>query len=175
MRRLPRGLISYFTLEDERRERAGKQARAVWTHIVRPRTILYASIWSAVGIGLVAALFLRPEIEVSVSPIRNPVHVTLSDGTIRNVYDLRIRNKHGEARRFAVNYSSDRPFAIVVEGARDGVITVPADRTGEARVYVQASPGSPAARQDRTDLHLFVTDLADAGHAGADTVFHGAD
>ncbi|TNC51481.1 cytochrome c oxidase accessory protein CcoG [Rubellimicrobium rubrum] len=170
----PRGLIDYFTLEDERKERAGGQAKAVWKHVLRPRTLLYTSLWSAIGVALVVALFIRPEIEVDASPVRNPLFVTLSDGTIRNAYDLRIRNKHGEERRFALSYSADAPFVLSVEGAPDGVIAVPADHTGEARVYVEARSGAPAAHEERSDLRLWITDLANADRASVDTLFNGA-
>ena len=57
----PRDLIGYFALQDEKPERAGGQAKNIWKHVFRPRTILYTVLWAAVGIGLVVALFLRPE------------------------------------------------------------------------------------------------------------------
>ncbi|WP_210530016.1 4Fe-4S dicluster domain-containing protein [Rubellimicrobium arenae] len=169
----PRGLIDYFTLEDERKERAGGQAKKIWKHILRPRTILYTSLWSLVGVGLIVALFVRPSIEVDVSPIRNPLYITLSDGTIRNAYDLRIRNKHGEERRFSLAYSADAPFVLSVEGAPDGVVTVPADQTGEARVYLEAAPATEAARTERSEIRLWITDLADADRASVETLFNG--
>ena len=74
--------------------------------MLRPRTILYTSLWSLVGVGLVVALFMQADIDVTVAPIRNPVYVTMSDGTIRNAYDLRLRNKHGEDRPFRLSVSS---------------------------------------------------------------------
>jgi polyferredoxin len=168
-----RGLIGYFTLTDERAEREGRKSKPVWKHILRPRTVLYTSLWSAVGVGLLVALFVRPEIDIDVSPVRNPLYITLSDGTIRNAYDLRIRNKHGESRRFSVAYSGEAPFALSVEGAPDGVIAVAPDGTGEARLYLDAAPGSPAATAELTDLRLWITDLADAERASADTHFSG--
>jgi cytochrome c oxidase accessory protein FixG len=85
----PRGLIDYIALTDETRERAGKAPRAIWKHVFRPRTMIYTSLWSAVGIGLVVALFIRSDIDVTVAPVRNPTFVTLSDGSIRNTYDVR--------------------------------------------------------------------------------------
>ena len=60
----PRGLIDYMALSDEGRERAGEPPRNIWRHILRPRTILYTSLWSLVGLGLVFALFIRPVIDL---------------------------------------------------------------------------------------------------------------
>ncbi|MCK4712322.1 MAG: cytochrome c oxidase accessory protein CcoG, partial [Marinosulfonomonas sp.] len=82
----PRGLIDYLAFTDEPAERAGMAPRSLWYHIMRPRTIMYTTLWSLVGVGLVVALFVRPEIDMSISPIRNPTFVTLTDGTIRNTY-----------------------------------------------------------------------------------------
>ena len=76
----PHGLIGYLAFTDETREREGKEPKSVWKHVFRPRTVLYTTLWAAVGIGLIVALFLRTEIDVNVTPVRNPTFVTLSDG-----------------------------------------------------------------------------------------------
>ena len=167
----PRGLIDYFTLTDETALRAGGKAKPVWRHILRPRTLLYTSLWSLIGVGLVVALFVRPELDIAASPIRNPVFITLSDGTIRNAYDIRIRNKHGEARRFSV--TTDADLVLAIEGAPDGTIEVPADAMREVRLYAEGAPGSAVAERGRTDLRLWITDLADAARASTDTHFSG--
>ncbi len=169
----PRGLIDYFTLEDERKERAGGQAKNIWKHVFRPRTILYTSMWSLIGVAMVVALFVRPEISIDVSPVRNPVYITLSDGTIRNAYDLRLRNKHHEAREFALAYTSEAPLSLRVEGTEGIGVTVPADQTAEVRLYLEAAPGTVAAEAQRTDVRLWITDLHNADRAHADTHFSG--
>jgi cytochrome c oxidase accessory protein FixG len=170
---LPRGLIDYFTLQDEQKERAGGQAKAVWRHILRPRTILYTSMWSAIGVGLVVALFIRPEIDIAVSPVRNPVYVTQSDGTIRNAYDLRLRNKHHEPREFALSYTADAPLNLHVEGTEGIAVTVPADETREVRLYLDAAPGTAAAETQHSDVRIWVTDLASGERASAQSHFNG--
>lgn len=70
--------------------------------MLRPRTLLYFGLWSAIGVGLIVALFLRSPYDLNVTPIRNPLYVTMSDGSIRNTYELRLRNKQGEEKTFAV-------------------------------------------------------------------------
>ena len=81
-----------------------------------PRTILYTVLWAGVGIALVVALFLRIDIDMNVTPVRNPTFVTLSDGSIRNTYDLRLRNKQGEDR--AVPHHADLGRAAEHRGRR---------------------------------------------------------
>jgi polyferredoxin len=127
-----------------------------------------------VGLGLLVALFVRPEIDIDVSPVRNPVFITLSDGTIRNAYDLRLRNKHHEARDFALSFTAGAPLNLRVEGTEGIAVTVPADQTAEVRLYLDAAPGTEAARAPLTELRLWITDLHNADRASAGTHFSGA-
>jgi cytochrome c oxidase accessory protein FixG len=174
----PHGLIGYLALTDEAAERAGKPPKSVWKHVFRLRTMIYTVLWAGVGVALVVALFLRTEIDVSVTPVRNPTYVTLSDGTIRNTYDVRLRNKHGNDQLFYISITSDAPLALAVEGRDDLSVLVPANETLEARVYVTAAPGTPAANAARTDLVIWVEDRGTPDKPGTDrvaksTVFNG--
>ena len=170
----PRGLIDYLALTDERRERGGQPPRAVWKHILRPRTIFYTALWSLVGVILIVALFIRQEIDVTVAPTRNPVYVTLSDGTIRNSYELRLRNKHGDDRRFRISINGDPALRVSLEGAPHESVDVPADEIKLQRVYVTAPRGSVPALSERTDLRFWIEDLSNGDRAHKDSVFNGA-
>ncbi|MGB5557966.1 MAG: cytochrome c oxidase accessory protein CcoG [Paracoccaceae bacterium] len=170
----PRGLIDYMALTDEAAERAGNPPKPIWKHVLRPRTILYTVLWSLVGFGLVFALFIRPEIDMTVAPVRNPTFVTLSDGSVRNTYDVRLRNKNGEDRPFHVSLTSDSVLRINLEGEDDLVVDVPADETLLQRVYVTAPDGSEAAVTDRTKFRLWVEDLQSGERTYNDTVFNGS-
>ena len=169
----PRGLIDYIALTDETRERQGKAPRAIWKHVFRPRVILYTTLWSLVGIGLVVALFMRQEIDMTVAPVRNPTFVTLSDGSIRNTYDVRLRNMNLEDRVFEVSLTSDTALEIELEGRDATTVEVPANEMVLQRVYVIAPAGSPAAASHRTDFRLWIEDLSNTDRASRDTVFNG--
>lgn len=170
----PRGLIDYLALADEMAEREGTKPVPIWRHILRPRTLIYTAMWAAIGLGLVYALFIRTDIEMTVSPVRNPTFVLQSDGSIRNIYDVRLRNKSGDDREFHMNLTSDAILRIELEG-RDGElwITAPADTTILQRVYVTARPKDPAAAQDSTALRLWVEDLENGHRADQSTIFNG--
>ncbi len=99
--------IDYLALSDQEEEAKGKPAKRVWQHVLRFRTMLYTTLWALIGVGLIVALFVRAEIEMTVAPVRNPTFVTLSDGTIRNIYDIRLLNKHGDDREFPLSLTSD--------------------------------------------------------------------
>ena len=176
----PRGLISYMALTDETRERAGQVPKSVWKHVFRPRTILYTVLWGGVGLGLVVALFLRTNIDVSVTPVRNPTYVVLSDGSIRNTYDMRLRNKHGEDRWFTFSATSPATFVLSLEGAEGLRVLVPANETMEQRLYVIAAPDSLGAEAERTPIRLWISDESEndsprAERVHHDTIFNGKD
>ncbi len=169
----PRDLIGYLALTDETRERAGQPPKSVWAHVFRPRTVLYTVLWAGVGVGLVVALFLRSPIDVNVTPVRNPTFVTLSDGSIRNAYDLRLRNMHGEDAQFTLSVTSEARVAMSLEGVEGLTVTVPANETMQQRVYLTASPGSEAAAEDRSEVRFWVEELGTTNRIYHDTVFNG--
>ncbi len=169
----PRGLIDYLALSDQEEEAKGKPAKKLWQHVFRFRTMLYTALWGLIGVGLVFALFIRADIEMTVSPVRNPTFVTLSDGTIRNIYDIRLLNKHGEDREFHLSLVSEDILRIDLEGTSQRSVTVPANETLLQRVYVSARPGDPAAATDRVDLRFWVEDLISGERAHKDTIFNG--
>jgi cytochrome c oxidase accessory protein FixG len=169
----PRGLIDYMALSDEANERQGKPAKNIWKHILRARTIMYTTLWSLVGIGLVFALFIRPVIDMTVAPIRNPTFVTLSDGSIRNTYDVRLRNKTGEDRPFRLTVRGDPTLNIQLEGSIYDSLTVPANSLQLQRVYVVSPPNSDPSTSGLTDFRFWVTDLSNGDRAHRDSTFHG--
>ena len=169
----PRGLIGYLALTDETRERAGQAPKSVWAHVFRPRTVLYTALWAAVGIGLTVALFLRSPIDVNVSPVRNPLFVTLKDGSIRNTYDLRLRNKSGKDEVYEIALTAPGQFSIALEGVEGNKVTVPANETFQQRLYVVAAPGTAAAQADRSDIRLWIARVGGTERVHHDTVFNG--
>lgn len=74
-----------------------------WRNIIRPRTMIYLGIYTLIGSAMFAALLMREQLDVNVLPDRNPVFVRLSDGSIRNGYQLKILNMKAEPRRFRVS------------------------------------------------------------------------
>lgn len=169
----PRDLIGYLALTDETRERAGQPPKSVWSHVFRVRTILYTVLWAGVGIGLVVALFMRSPIDVNVTPERNPTFVLLSDGSIRNAYELRLRNMQGSDARFTIAVTSDAFVSLSLEGLEGLTVLVPANETKSQRVYLTAPPGSRAAVDARTDVRLWVEEEGTTNRVHHDTIFNG--
>ena len=172
----PRGLIDYLALSDEPAERAGEAPKPIWRHILRPRTIIYTAAWASIGVAMLYALFIRSDIELTVSPQRNPTYVVQSNGDIRNIYDVRLRNKNGEDRQFQLSLTTDGILRIELEGNnRKLAVTVPANQTVLQRVYVTARNQDPAATAHISDLRLWVEDLQSGDRASRATTFNGRD
>ena len=122
---------------------------------------------------LVVALFMRSDIDVTVAPVRNPTFVTLADGSIRNTYEVRLRNKQGEQRPFRVTAHGDPVLRIELEGTPYETVNVPADQIRLQRVYVIAPKGSAPAESARTDIRIWVEDISNGDRVYKNTVFNG--
>ncbi len=66
---------------------------------------------------MIAALALRGDTELHVLRDRAPLYVTLSDGTIRNGYTLKILNKAREPRRYVLTTEGVPGAVLSVVGA----------------------------------------------------------
>jgi cytochrome c oxidase accessory protein FixG len=169
----PRGLIDYVTLADEARERAGEPPVPVWRRILRPRVLIYTTLWAGIGVGMLAALMLRTDMDLSVEPVRNPLYVSLSDGSIRNTYELRLRNMTGYDRAFTVSASAAAPLALELQGLAGDSVTVPANETLRQRVYLTSAPDGPASVADITPVEIVAADAGSGREAREETVFRG--
>jgi cytochrome c oxidase accessory protein FixG len=169
----PRGLVGYLALTDETRERAGQAPLSVWKHVFRPRTMVYTVLWAGIGLGLIAALFLRTDIDMSVSPIRNPTHVVLSDGSVRNAYDIRLRNMNHDPRFFFLTVADNPSIRLTIEGAPGQLVQVPADTQEAFRVYLTAPPGIPASADAATPVRIWASVSGETARVFSETVFNG--
>ena len=98
----PTRLIAYDTETNVKRRMAGKPPIY---RPVRARTLIYAALIVVVGGAMLWQLATRRTAEISVLHERAPLFVTLSDGSIRNAYAVRLLNKRPEVRPFALTVS----------------------------------------------------------------------
>ena len=80
----------------------------------------------------------------------------------------------GEDRQFRLLLTADDILRIELEGEGQGnTVTVPAQETLQQRIYLTARPDDAAATRDRTQLRLWVEDVATNERAGQETTFNG--
>ncbi len=155
----PTGLIAY---ENDIKIERGRIGRPPVYRIVRPRTIIYAGIIVLAGGAMIYALSTRSHIEISILHDRNPLFVTLSDGSIRNAYTAHLLNRRHDISPIALAVEGLPAAELHVVGQDIAVPTRPLipvgpDQGREVRVLVTVPPG---ARIDRsTPLTFRATDM----------------
>ena len=137
----PAGLIGYDTEANRRSRAAGGGAVS---RIVRPRTVLYATLVAGIGSFMLYSLVTRSFTAFSVLHDRNPLFVTLSDGAIRNGYTFRLSNKRPGERHYALTVEGLTGARVEVVGGTPQDMPVPSDSTQEFRVLVFAPAGRSA-------------------------------
>lgn len=135
----PPALIAYDTDTNVKLRAEGQPERPF--RPFRARTLIYFAVIAIVGGAMLYQLATRATAGISVIHDRTPLFVTLSDGSIRNAYTIRLINKRPDTR----------PFALTVEGAPGmqielvnvsatsdwrPVVTVEPDSTREVRALV---------------------------------------
>jgi cytochrome c oxidase accessory protein FixG len=154
----PTGLIAYDNDINIARHREGKHP--VY-RFVRARTLIYAGIIVLTGAVMLYALATRSHIEISVRHDRNPLFVTLSDGSTRNAHTVHLLNKRHDISSIALDVEG-LPAAEVHVVGQDAVIPgkplipVGPDQGREVRVLVTVPPGTHIDRS--TPLTFRATD-----------------
>jgi cytochrome c oxidase accessory protein FixG len=156
----PKGLIGYDTDLNVEARACGKPQTPI--HAIRPRTMIYFAMIGIVGGGMLFQLATRSTALISLIHDREPQFVTLSDGSVRNAYSVRISNKRPDSRPFALTVEGPIGASLEVVGNSATVdwrpiVTVPPDSTREVRVLVTVPKG--ALTQKSAPLLIRASDL----------------
>lgn len=154
-----KGLIGYDTEANVQRRQRGESPEKI--SFVRPRTLLYAGVIAFVGAVMVYALATRNPVGLSALHDRNPVFVTLADGSIRNAYTLRLLNKEQHPRAFVIEARGLEGARVEIVGVEkdsggQAVVQVGPDQTREVRALVAI--GREALRRHSYDIQFVATD-----------------
>ncbi len=155
----PARLIAYDNEINIARRMAGQ---APIFKIVRPRTVLYASVIAVVGGIMLYVLATRAFLDISVLHDRNPIAVALRDGSVRNAYTVRLLNKRTYGRAVALDVAGVSGAKVEVVGWDSlgmprPVVVVGRDQTEEFRVLVTVPNRDNLDKS--TDVTFVVTDL----------------
>ncbi|MEO1091905.1 MAG: cytochrome c oxidase accessory protein CcoG [Pseudomonadota bacterium] len=96
----PRHLITYDSARNTELRGQGDQPRR---RIVRPRTLIYVALLALVGGLMLFGLVNRAEMHVGIERDRAALFTTLSDGSIRNGYTVKIQNKTNYPQLYALD------------------------------------------------------------------------
>ncbi len=173
----PRGLIRYASLD----EINGKPAKKPYRHhrtlvsiglmiVALPRTLVYISIIAIALGGIVYGLTHLGGMTLRVIPERQPLFVTMSDGSIQNKYEFKVVNKTD--RDLHVSVSTEGGVAgQAILGAEQPVLTHHGRGTSFT-IFVKA-PGANI-RQEVTPIEFRIQSVEDpAISAEYDSKFNG--
>ncbi|MCP1335377.1 cytochrome c oxidase accessory protein CcoG [Futiania mangrovi] len=162
----PRNLIAYDTHAGLA---TGKATRLSQVPYVRARTVVYAAAIAVVAVIMAFTLATRDTMSLNVLRERNPLFVTLSDGSIRNTYTLKIINKLHRPAEFRVSVSGVEGATIALGGHEGDTLTVPADDLLDARLFVAA----PNPGREVSDLEVRLEEIGGERSATYETTFRG--
>jgi len=117
----PRGLIRYTTEHSLKHEQ---------TRLLRPRTIVYATLLLVLSTGLVYSMATRTPVILDVIRDRNTLYREITDDRVENIYTLKLINQSDAPRSFVLAVSGVDGIeldgvadAVLVEGG--GVLSLP--------------------------------------------------
>jgi cytochrome c oxidase accessory protein FixG len=136
------GLVRYSTFA---------QLEGAPPQLWRPRTLVYATLWSALLVGFGVALAIRAPYDLDVIRDRNALYRELDDGRIENVFSVRLINKDQRPHTFRLEALA-LPGAEIDSDVREPVVGAEEVRTIVIRVRVPADE-QHGGRTFRLALH----------------------
>lgn len=149
---LPKGLVRYDTVNNQTARLAGKPESS---SLIRPRTMYYSLILTVVGALILWGLLSRAKHELYLLHDRNPLYVQLSDGTVRNGYDLKILNKTLDDQIYRVELAGLSGAELRVQAAGQvmpDALSVFANSVGHFRLFITAP--APALARHPVEITL---------------------
>ncbi|RMF15225.1 MAG: cytochrome c oxidase accessory protein CcoG [Alphaproteobacteria bacterium] len=165
----PRRLIRYATL-------ATPSGKRLEFKPIRPRTVIYATLIVLIGGLMLYSLLTRSDLEASVLHDRNPLYVRLSDGGVRNGYQLKVLNKSHDARDLKLSIEGLPAVSILRplhEGPADRIRVDP-DDVAAVRLYLKVPKAvlrDSAFDDGEAEVTFRLTDPASGSQAEAHSVF----
>ncbi len=155
---LPQGLIRYDT-----------ESKKPFNPF-RLRNFWYAGIIGIVGCLMLYSLLTRSPLEINVIHDRNPLFVQLSDGSIRNGYNVTIINKNHEDKNYTLSLEGLENAAIRVQASSDispENLAVFADSVGHFRVFITAKKQT----EQRKSIKFIITETENKINEAKETIF----
>lgn len=157
----PRGLIRY----DSEKNLAQATPDAPKLHWKRLKIIGYGVALVLMSAYLVYSIGTRTSYDRAVNQIRQPLYVVLSNGDIRNRYQIRITNKAGEEQTYVISARGIPGEALDLGNFRE--ITVKSGHSGLVQASVRMSPELAAKTHH---FELVITPKGKPGEATSERV-----
>ncbi len=151
---LPKGLIRYDTMANLEKPSPKNKFK-----LLRPRTFFYTAIILIACTVMLKSLVFKTAIEVNMIANRNPIFVKMSDGSIRNGYNLRIVNKTLKDKYFSLKPDKFDRKIIQIQNDDINNLEVKAQKVASFMIYLKLSPDFLAKiNEDRILIDLDLID-----------------
>ncbi|MDP1643894.1 MAG: cytochrome c oxidase accessory protein CcoG [Thiobacillus sp.] len=157
----PRGLIRY----DSEQNLASPTPAAPSVHWKRLKSIGYGVAVVLMSAYLVYSVATRGSFDRAVNQIRQPLYVVLSNGDIRNRYQIRITNKATQEQTYVISARGIPADALDLGNFRE--ITIKSGHSGLVQASVRLSPAVAAQIQR---FELVITPLGKPAEANTEIV-----
>ena len=131
---LPTGLIRYDTLQNLNTNPDFFSVQKA--KFFRPRTLYYLVIISIICTAIMFGLITKKPISVSVLQERNPLYVLLSDGSIRNTYQLNIANKSYHIKKLTLTTSHSNVLDLKILNQEHNFIELKPQALSEFKIFL---------------------------------------
>ena len=164
-----------ITFESEVNLTRAAQAEPKRFRAIRPRTIAYGVVLLFVSGLMIAGLTARAGLELTVNHDRNPLFVTLADGSIRNGYQIKVLNKQREPRmvELSVDGIDGAVLSVVGQAAQGPTVTLEAPGDDVATYQLFVAVGSEALEGAEQPVSFVVTDPETGERSVRNNVFRG--
>lgn len=163
---LDHGLIKFDSFANAR---ARKEGRPESRGILRRKPLVFASVVAVIGAGVLASFLMRTDLEVAMIQERAPLYVRMSDGSIRNAYELKVLNKGDRDRRFdlALTGVPSARIETLDGGAGSASVTIDGGAHATRKVFVTV----PQGVTEVDDLTLIMRDAETGAEVRHDVAF----
>lgn len=148
---LPKGLIRYDTISHLLNPIPEKKFK-----IFQARTFFYGAIVLIVSCIMIYSLTAKPTLEITATPDRNPLFVRLSDGSVRNGYQIKISNKTHENKIFHLSIIAPKEAILKSQIADISALNVGAREVFEFKVFAILPPEFLAQNEEGRGLVKFL-------------------
>jgi cytochrome c oxidase accessory protein FixG len=125
----PRGLIRFASLNGIEK---GERLR------LTPRIIGYCAILGVLGVGLIALLLTRSDVDATLLRAQGGLFQQMPNGRISNLYTLKLTNKTQREMLVALRVASPEEGTVTVLGSKD--LSVPGEQQFETSVLLEMPP-----------------------------------
>ncbi|MFP5418517.1 MAG: cytochrome c oxidase accessory protein CcoG [Gammaproteobacteria bacterium] len=146
----PRGLIRYTT---ENVVKGRYPDRAILSHIIRPRTLIYGVLMLLISSVFAYSLATRVPLRVDVVRDRAALSKETDEGMIENVYRLQLINKDAQPHRYTVRAQGIRGLQVVAPAQ----ISATPLQTVDVPVSLIADPADLQGRS--IEVHVIVQSI----------------